>query len=99
MRTLKLVHSVLTTAGVAIAASALTATNADAFTLTFDSFFGTSNSEGTGAIAQVDFTFVDLGADTVLLQLGIDNTTDEYSSFVDMKNPTNGLMKSPNHQL
>jgi hypothetical protein len=58
--------------GLAIAASALMASPADAFTLYIDPFFG--STENTGATAKLDFDFEQSGSD-VLLNLSIFNTT------------------------
>lgn len=58
--------------GLAIAASALMASPADAFTLYVDPFFG--SAENTGATAKLDFDFEQSGSD-VLLNLSIFNTT------------------------
>lgn len=64
----------LLAAGSAIAASVLSATSAQAFTLTFAPQFG--STENTGATADVAFTFSDLGSD-VQLDLNIFNTTNQ----------------------
>lgn len=69
-----LLGSSLLAAGVAIAASALTATSAQAFSLFIDPQYGSSNSPATGSTAKLDFTFSQVGSD-VLLNLGIKNTT------------------------
>jgi hypothetical protein len=62
------------TAGLAIASSLLTATQAQAFSLSVAPQYGTTNDIGTGATATLDFNFVQSGAD-LLLNLGITNTT------------------------
>ncbi|MEG3926936.1 PEP-CTERM sorting domain-containing protein [Microcoleus sp. D3_18a_C4] len=64
----------LATAGLAIASSLLTATQAQAFSLSVAPEYGTTNGIGTGATATLDFNFVQSGAD-LLLNLGITNTT------------------------
>lgn len=68
----------LATAGLAIASSLLTATQAQAFSLSVAPEYGSTNSLGdvigTGATATLDFNFVQSGAD-LLLNLGIKNTT------------------------
>lgn len=60
--------------GLAIASSLLTATQAQAFALSVDPQYGTTNGIGTGATATLDFNIVQSGAD-LLLNLGITNTT------------------------
>ena len=67
------------TAGLALASSALTATPAEAFSLSADPQFGTTNGIGTGATATLNFNFVDSAAG-VLLNLGIVNTTGTYAT-------------------
>jgi len=62
------------TAGLAIASSLLTATPAQAFSLSVAPQYGTTNGIGTGATATLDFNVVQSGAD-LLLNLGITNTT------------------------
>ncbi len=62
------------TAGLAIASSLLTATPAQAFSLSVAPQYGTTNDIGTGATATLDFNVVQSGAD-LLLNLGITNTT------------------------
>ncbi|MEG4989894.1 PEP-CTERM sorting domain-containing protein [Microcoleus sp. BR0-C5] len=68
----------IATAGLAIASSLLTATQAQAFSLSVAPEYGSTNSLGnvigTGATATLDFNFVQSGAD-LLLNLGITNTT------------------------
>ncbi|MEG4396989.1 PEP-CTERM sorting domain-containing protein [Microcoleus sp. BROC3] len=64
----------IATAGLAIASSLLTATQAQAFALSVDPQYGTTNGTGTGATATLDFNIVQSGAD-LLLNLGITNTT------------------------
>ncbi|MBD1828233.1 PEP-CTERM sorting domain-containing protein [Microcoleus vaginatus GB1-A2] len=64
----------IATAGLAIASSLLTATQAQAFSLSVAPEYGTTNGIGTGATATLDFNFVQSGAD-LLLNLGITNTT------------------------
>ena len=64
----------IATAGLAIASSLLTATQAQAFSLSVAPQYGTTNGIGTGATATLDFNFVQSGAD-LLLNLGITNTT------------------------
>ncbi|MEG4532526.1 PEP-CTERM sorting domain-containing protein [Microcoleus sp. D2_18a_D3] len=68
----------LATAGLVIASSLLTATQAQAFSLSVAPEYGSTNSLGnvigTGATATLDFNFVQSGAD-LLLNLGITNTT------------------------
>ncbi|MEG4853631.1 PEP-CTERM sorting domain-containing protein [Microcoleus sp. B5-D4] len=64
----------LATAGLVVASSLLTATQAQAFSLSVAPQYGTTNGIGTGATATLDFNFVQNGAD-LLLNLGITNTT------------------------
>ena len=64
----------IATAGLAIASSLLTATQAQAFSLSAHPDYGTTNGIGTGATATLDFNFADSAAG-VLLNLGITNTT------------------------
>lgn len=61
--------------GSATLATAAFTPSADAFTLTYDSYFGTTNTPGTGVSAQAEFEFIDQGAGNVLLELTITNTT------------------------
>ncbi len=70
-----LVGSTLAAAGLALASSTFTAAPAQAFGLSINPQFGTTNGIGTGATAQLDFSFVDT-VEGVLLNLGIKNTTD-----------------------
>jgi hypothetical protein len=79
MKTLNLVTSTLTAAGLAVASSAFSVAPANAFTLNFDGGFGFTNSEATGATAALEFNFIQEG-DDVRLDLAIDNTTDDVSS-------------------
>lgn len=64
----------IATAGLVVASSLLTATQAQAFSLSVAPEYGTTNGIGTGATATLDFNFVQSGAD-LLLNLGITNTT------------------------
>ena len=66
--------------GSAALATAAFAPSADAFTLTYDSAFGSTNNPSTGASAQVDFSFTQDGND-VLLQLDVTNTTNGESIY------------------
>ncbi|MDI9638738.1 PEP-CTERM sorting domain-containing protein [Oscillatoria amoena NRMC-F 0135] len=70
--------------GLGLASAVCATLPAQAFTLTFDPGFGTSNNQGTGATAQVKFNFEQKGSD-VLLNLDIFNTT-KGSSFLDGTN-------------
>ncbi|ASC69332.1 hypothetical protein XM38_002590 [Halomicronema hongdechloris C2206] len=54
----------------------LMAQPAQAFSLFFDATTGSTNNTPTGASGRVDFTFTDLDADTIGIQLDIFNTTD-----------------------
>jgi len=84
-----LLGSSLLAAGVAIAASAFTATSAQAFSLFIDPQYGSSNTPATGSTAKLDFTFSQVGSD-VLLNLGIKNTTGTVTPTV----TTSGATKS-----
>lgn len=65
----------LTAGGLSMGFS-LMAQPAQAFSLFFDATTGSTNSTPTGASGRVDFTFTDLDADTIGVQLNIVNTTD-----------------------
>ena len=79
-----LTRNILATAvalGSATVATAAFSPSAAAFTLTYDSYFGSTNTPGTGASAQVDFTFTDQADGSVLLTLDVENTTGGGSLF------------------
>lgn len=88
MKTFYSLTTALTTTGLGLASAAFATLPAQAFTLTFDPGFGTSNNQGTGATAQVKFDFVQQGSD-VLLNLDVFNTTDG-TSFLDDVNTAGG---------
>lgn len=62
-------------AGLALASSAFMAPSAQAFSLSINPQYGTTNGIGTGATAELDFSFMDTLAG-VVLNLAINNTTD-----------------------
>ncbi|NEP81200.1 MAG: hypothetical protein F6K39_25385, partial [Okeania sp. SIO3B3] len=68
------IGSSLLAAGLA-AVSSVVAPIASAFTLNFNAYYGSTNNPATGASAQVDFNFLDLGDGTVKLDFNILNNT------------------------
>jgi len=77
-----IITSVLVAGGMAIAVPSA----ANALSLKFDSYYGSTNSPGTGASAEVDFVFTDLGG-TVQLDLNIANITNGDSLYEDPNTP------------
>jgi hypothetical protein len=72
---------ILTAGGVILGSCFLTTIPAQAFIVQFGANSTSSNSPATGASANVEFTFSDLGAGLVGLDLTLTNTTGQISSF------------------
>ena len=76
-----LVGCSLLAAGVAIISSVLAPSSAQAFSISFGSSSTSSNPTATGASAMVDFSFSQVDAHSVLLNLNLLNTTGQIPSF------------------
>lgn len=73
-----LIGSSVLAAGLA-AGSSVVAPIASAFTLDFNAYYGSTNNPATGASAEVDFVFTDVGND-VKLEMNITNNTGDVLS-------------------
>lgn len=77
----QLLGSGLLAASVAIASSVMAPSSAQAFSVSFGPTSTSSNSPATGASATVDFSFSQVDANSVLLNLNLLNTTGQIPPF------------------
>ena len=66
--------------GLAAGSSLIAASSANALRLDFNAYYGSTNSTATGASAEVEFSFSDVGDGTVELLLDITNNTGDVIS-------------------